>query len=188
VITVWPQGRSLLVGAEGQAAIDALFPGDSAADLARRAGYSRKAAALVTVALAGGTSPDSATVAPIRSAIQAIARDVGIIVAWDTLGTAPTPADDDGTGTTYVRLRGRRGAEVVRIVWSDDAIAAVIRGTPRPYLPVVQLADGTVAAYSFFDDRSVRLRLSSLDGVPGNILTVGRMKGSGAFKRAYLNH
>ncbi len=185
VITVWAQGRSLLVGAEGQAAIDALFPSDSTAEIARRAAYTRKAAALVAALITDGTFQDSARLAPLRSVFQEVARDVGTVVTWDTLGTAPTPADDDGTGTTYVRLRGKRGNDVVRIVWSDDAIAAVIRGTPRPYLPVVHLTDGTVAAYSFFDDRSVPLRLSSSEGVPAITLTVGRMVVSGAFRRSH---
>lgn len=182
-IIIWAQGRTLLVGAEGQRAIDALFPADSVSEIARRAAYTRKAATVISEALA--TAPPAAPpVSPLTKALTEVRRDMGAITGWDTLGTAPTPSDDDATGTTYLRLRGRRGSEVIRIVWSGDDIAAVIRGTPRPFLPIVKLSDGGLAAYSFFDARSVQLRLTSPNkGSSGTTLTIGDGAGQPVFYR-----
>ena len=154
-IVVWNHGTQLLIGAEGQDAIDVLLPPDSLYDRARRAAYTRRAATLLTRAMHGPSDP------LLDDAVSAARRRIGDITAWDTLGTAPTPADDDATGTTYVRLRGRAAAATIRIVWSDSTIAFVLAGTPRPYLPLLRRADGAFVGHDFFAGRSTTLSVSS---------------------------
>lgn len=177
-MVVWKHGDDFLVGAEGQLAIDALFPPDSLQDASRRAAYTTTTASLLDRALRGPSDP------LLDTAIGAARRKIGDVIAWDTLGTAPTPPDDDATGTTYVRLRGKAGSATIRVVWSDSTIAFVLAGTPRPFLPLVKKVDGAYIGYDFLGGRETALTfMRTTPAAPVRILRVGDAQTGASFVR-----
>jgi CubicO group peptidase (beta-lactamase class C family) len=143
VITSEPS--SLVLGAEGQDAVDALLaPEDGSGDERRQLG--ERSAALLAEARAGRGPQE------LRDVLAQLGPIGGVV----PLGALASAA---GTSAAYFRLQLERGQQTVRLVWTDDGeLGLILTGTPRPVLPLVRVGADRLLAQSFFLQRGTLVR------------------------------
>lgn len=130
-------GPALLVRAEGQRAVDAVWAGRPVGRVAYDR-LNRRAEELVR-ALAAGDWPTlraalggSSAERPYEAAWRSLTEDLGPFRDVAVLGTVPAWFHEGSADVTWVRLRFERGSRIRRIHWDEDGTMVGLGGDVYP--------------------------------------------------------
>jgi hypothetical protein len=180
---VWFDADRLVVGAEGQAAVDRLVAPGRGPDPARADANGRALAILRAVAAGKAdevkqllpTDSFDAYIPFLTDEVRADAAKLGAVRDVRVLGTVPLPWDEHQT-RTYAVVTFERGRLDLFLGWASGALNDVTTGEGRthPVIYPLALASKTeFATYDLITSRSARLvfRVDATGNVTG--LTIG---------------
>lgn len=180
---VWSSAGHLVVGVEGQAAIDRLVDPGGKPD-ASRAEANGKALAILQ-AIAAGNPEAVRKVLPadefdnyvpfLAGEVRASAEKLGPVRDVRVLGTVPLPWDPRQT-RTYALVVLERGNLDLFLGWTEGALGDVTTGEDRPHPVIYPLAPASEAAFATYDlitSRSARLEFTADAAGKVTSLTLG---------------
>ena len=139
---VWVENDQLIIGAEGQEAINLLVPlGQGTPDLRSGLNTRTLATPIIQGVRKGDFNPLKKAMTPepgfdpreeFYEDLHSFEERRGAFKTLKILGTVQRLKKGEGFATTYVRVNFERVTEVYRLVWTDDKVELVLGGTPLP--------------------------------------------------------
>ncbi len=180
---VWVENDQLMIGAEGQEAVNLLVPlSQGTPDLRSDLNTRTLATPIIQGVRKGDFNPLKKAMTPepgfdpreeFYEDLRSFEGRRGAFKALKILGTVQRLKRGEGFATTYVRIDFKRATDVYRLMWTDDKVELVLGGTQLPAITsLMPQSETDIVSFDLISSKILRITFNVEDDGAVSELTV----------------